>query len=51
MSTEKQTVKLHLAGPAAGKPTLKDVLALFKKLTGREPTPDEVKEAQAAWDE
>ncbi len=30
--------------------TLEDVLNLFRHLTGREPTPEEVAEAKAEWE-
>lgn len=42
----KQRPTLHLAGPDAGPPTLEDILALAKALTGREPTSEEIEQAR-----
>jgi hypothetical protein len=41
--------ELHVLNPRTA--TLEDVLNLFRKLTGREPTPEEVEEARAEWDQ
>jgi hypothetical protein len=37
---------LHLAGPPKGGRTLKDLIALSKAITGRDPTPEEREEAR-----
>lgn len=37
---------LFLTGPRTGAPTLKDLLALFRQMTGREPTPTEIADAE-----
>ena len=36
---------LHLTGPRIGPPTLDDLIALAKQLTGRDPTPREIERA------
>jgi hypothetical protein len=35
-----------LAGPTVGGPTLADLLAMFKLLTGRVPTPSDIERAR-----
>jgi hypothetical protein len=37
---------LHLTGPREGPPTLADLIALSKSLTGRDPTPEEIEQAK-----
>ena len=44
-------IELHLAGTKKAAPTLEDLIRLFTKLTGREPTPAEIEKARAAYDE
>ena len=41
---------LSLTGPRTGGPTAEDVLTLFTRLTGREPTPDNVAMVKARFD-
>ena len=41
---------LNLTGPRIGAPTLDDIIALSKKLTGRDPTPEEIAKAKAMFD-
>jgi hypothetical protein len=38
---------LTLVGPRVGGPTIQDIVALFKSLTGREPEPADVEKAKA----
>jgi len=39
---------LHLLHP--DEVTLDNIIQMFRKLTGREPTPEEVEEARAEWE-
>lgn len=50
MSEQQQNDKpeLHVLNPRTA--TLAQVINLFCKLTGREPTPEEVEEARAEWE-
>lgn len=41
---------LHLAGPKKGAPSFEDLMAMFKKVAGRDPSPQELKEAREAWE-
>jgi len=38
--------QLHMTGSKDDKPTLDDLIALSKALTGREPTPEELADAR-----
>jgi hypothetical protein len=42
--TNVQPPILHLIGPRVGPPTLDDLIALAKALTGRDPTPEEIEQ-------
>lgn len=46
----KRNVKLSLVGPEEGGPTVEDLAALAKELTGREPTKEELEEAKRVLD-
>lgn len=37
---------LNLTGPQVGPPTIDDLIALAKRLTGRDPTPSEIDKAK-----
>jgi len=39
-------VALHLTGPSVGSPTLDDLIKLYRSLTGSDPTPEDLAEAQ-----
>ena len=45
MKTKKP--ELHLAGPRVGGPSVEDILRLFKNLTGKEPTAEDVEKVRA----
>jgi hypothetical protein len=47
-ATEKPT--LHLAGPSKGLPTVIDIAALMKALTGKDSSPEDLKECQKILD-
>jgi hypothetical protein len=49
MMNEKM-LALYLTGQRNGAPTLDDITALFRKLTGREPTPEDVATSKALLD-
>lgn len=42
--------ELHLVGQTVGPPTFEDLVSLFKSLTGRDPTPEELAEAREEFD-
>jgi hypothetical protein len=44
---EDQKISLNLVGPKHGPPTLEDLIALSKRLTGRDPTAEEIEQARA----
>jgi hypothetical protein len=48
MSDERQQPELHVLHPRTM--TFADVLNLFRKLTGRELTAEEIEEARTEWD-
>ena len=41
---------LHLAGSVNGAPTLEQLIAMTKKITGRDPTPEEIEAARKMLD-
>jgi len=45
--TESTKLALHLTGPSKGPPTVDDIMALVKSLTGRDPTPEEYVSSKA----
>lgn len=45
-----QKPHLYLTGPQDGGPTFDDMMALFRMLTGREPTPEQVAEAKKEYE-
>jgi hypothetical protein len=47
MPKHKQKLTLHLAGSENGLPTLDDLVAMAKALTGRDPTPEEIEVSRA----
>ena len=47
MSNEKKKAELNLTGPSKGGPSLDDLTALFRGLTGREPSEQDLAEARA----
>ena len=47
----KKKPELYLTGPSKGPPTLDDLIALTRRLTGREPTPDEIEDARQTLEE
>jgi hypothetical protein len=50
MSEQQRNDKptLHLLHPQ--EITFENIMEMFRKLTGREPTPEEVEEARAEWE-
>jgi hypothetical protein len=46
--SESNKPELHLLHP--DEITFENLLEMFRDLTGREPTPEEVEEARAEWD-
>lgn len=44
--TQKPKPELHLAGPKEGLVTIDDLAKLYRQLTGREPTEEDLKEAE-----
>jgi hypothetical protein len=44
---ETKKAELYLTGPREAAPTVDDLVALFRRLTGKEPTAEEVAAAQA----
>jgi hypothetical protein len=50
MSKRPEKPISYLAGQKEGPPTLDALIALTKKLTGRDPTPEEIAEARATMD-
>jgi hypothetical protein len=48
--SETPATTLHLAGPSKGPPTMADISALYKALTGNDGTPEDDAEAQAIID-
>ena len=46
MANESQKPALYLAGSEHGTPTLEDLVALARALTGREPTPEEIESSR-----
>ena len=48
MANEK--AELHLTGLRVGGPSFEDIIALFRSLTGREPMPEDLAKAKAAYD-
>lgn len=48
MAEAQKKPELHLAGP---RPSFDDMMKLYKKLTGREPTAQEMQEARKVWGE
>lgn len=55
MAQKKEEWTLHLGGPTTGPPTVEDIVAMTKALTGRAPSPEAIvlirkrlKEAQQA---
>ena len=51
MAKKPQTPQLILSGSHHSAPTLQDLIELTKALTGRDPTPDEIADAQAILNE
>ena len=47
---QKKKPELFLTGPKVGAPSFEDVMALFTKITGREPTPQERADARKEWE-
>ena len=47
MKTKPQKPQLILTGSENSAPTLDDLIKLTKALTGRDPTPEEIADAQA----
>jgi hypothetical protein len=45
--TDSKKPALYLTGPSKGPPTIDDITALYKSLTGRDPTPEELAESKA----
>ena len=43
-------VDYYLTGRRHGPPTLDDILAMFRRVTGREPSPEEIDEARVKHD-
>jgi predicted ester cyclase len=50
MAPTKERVSLYLVGSEKGLPTLDELIALARKLTGRDPTPEEIEAARKIYD-
>jgi putative acetyltransferase len=50
MDDKKDKPHLYLVGQKHGPPTLEDLIALTKALSGRDPTPDEVEKAREIYE-
>ena len=50
MSKQPEKPKVHLAGQKKGPPTLDQLVALTKQLTGRDSTPEEIERVRAKLD-
>lgn len=49
MRSEKSKPILHLTGPREGSPSFDDLMDLYRGLTGKEPTPEQLVEAQGLY--
>ena len=50
MPPTKEKVSLYLVGHRIGLPTFDDLIAFTRKLTGRDPTPEEIEAARKIYE-